>query len=71
MAEIRIGKKCFQMRLISWDDGGAALLPLEDAATAGTMPAERKIIAVRPDGRVLRQFPPRVQPAAFDRRRLA
>jgi len=67
MLELRIGKKTFEWKLVAWDCG-AALLPLGDAATEATSTPERKIIAVRPDGKVLRQFAPRVEPAAWDRR---
>jgi hypothetical protein len=67
MVELKIGKKIVSMRLLTWSEG-SALLPLVEDAVPATSPAERKIIDVRPDGRVLRQFPPRVAPAAFDRR---
>ena len=70
MVELKIGKKIVSMRLLTWSEG-SALLSRDDEIPPAASPAERKIIAVRPDGRVLRQFPPRVAPVAFDRKRLA
>jgi hypothetical protein len=72
MVNLKIGKKTFEMKFISWDSG-AALVPVkQDEPAAETSPALQKIIGVRHgDGKILRQFPPQVQPAAFDRRRLA
>jgi hypothetical protein len=55
MVELKIGKKTFEMKLISWGEGGA-LLPVENAATAGTTPAQRRIIGAGPTGKVLRLF---------------
>ena len=71
MVEFKIGKKTHQMKFISWGTGSALVPFVEDGATAVTMsaeispgenlpspkPAERKIIGVRPDGKILRLFP--------------
>jgi hypothetical protein len=68
--QIKIGQKSFEFGLVEWSEG-RALLSLRDEPAAVKSPSPPKIIGVRPDGKILRQFAPTVQSAAYDRRRPA
>ena len=56
MVELQTGKRRLQLKLVCWD-GGSALLPIEDAGVAATLPAQRRVIGMAPSGKVLRLFP--------------